>query len=135
MKQGIRSIVTVREIPLSRKYFESSKKEKSEDKNLFIDCLHIEVDDHDAPDLDVLIKTIDYTDQHIIQNKPVLIHCNGGHGRTRFLVTAYMKSEKIPMEAALKKVLQLRKRSPHKDSQQVVLKKYENYIKDQNIPT
>jgi atypical dual specificity phosphatase len=134
VKQGIKSIVTIREIPLPRKYFESSKKEKSEDKEIFIDYLHIKVDDHDAPDLDVLIKTIDYMDQRIEHNKPVLIHCNGGHGRTGVLVTVYlMKSEKIPMDAALKKVLQLRKRIPHKNRQQEVLKKYEEYLKDQNI--
>jgi len=34
VKQGIRSIVTIREIPLPRKYFESSKKEKNEGKNI-----------------------------------------------------------------------------------------------------
>jgi len=45
---------------LPRKYFESSKKEKSEGKNIVIDYLHIKVEDHDAPDLDVLIKTIDW---------------------------------------------------------------------------
>jgi hypothetical protein len=44
-----------------------------------------------------------------------------------------MKSEKIPMEAALKKVLELRKRVPYKDRQQEILKKYEEYLKDQNI--
>ena len=37
------------------------------------------------------------------------------------------------MDAALKKVLQLRKRIPHKNRQQEVLKKYEEYLKDQNI--
>lgn len=52
VKQGIRSIITIREIPLPGKYFESSKKEKSQDKNIVIDYLHIKVDDHDAPDSD-----------------------------------------------------------------------------------
>ena len=49
---------------------------------------------------------MDYIDQHIEQGKSVLNHCNTGHGRTGVLVTAYlMKSEKIPMEVSLKKVL------------------------------
>ena len=75
-------------------------------------------------------------DQHIENSKPVLIHCNGGHGRTGVLVTAYMmKSEKMSVEAALKKVLKLCKRIPHKDGQYEVFKKYKGYLKDQNITT
>ena len=45
-----------------------------------------------------------------------------------------MKSEKIPMEAALKKVLQLRKRSPQKDSQQEVLKNMKTISKIRTFP-
>ena len=48
-----------------------------------MDYLHIKVDDHDAPDLDVLITTIDYLDKHIEQGKPGLIHCNGGPRKDR----------------------------------------------------
>ncbi len=45
-----------------------------------------------------------------------------------------MKSEKIPMEAALKKVLQLRKRSPQKDRQQEVLKNMKTISKIRTFP-
>lgn len=72
LKHGIRSIVTVREIPLPKRYFENTKAEKSDNKNVVIDYLHIKVNDGDAPDLDVLIKTIDYMDNHIEHHKPCL---------------------------------------------------------------
>lgn len=97
IKQGIRCIVTIREIHLPQRYFEKSKTEKAnENKNIVIDFHHIKVNDGDVPDLEVLIKPIDYIDQRIEQGRHVLIHCNGGRGRTGTLVTAYlMKKQRI----------------------------------------
>lgn len=133
--QGIRSIVTIRETPLPSKYFETKEMEDL-DKKIEVDYLHIKIDDHDAPDLEVLVKTIDYIDNHIANGKLVLIHCNAGRGRTRILVTAYlMKKEGISLENALMKVKQLRKRIPHKGKQLDVLKQYEYFLETSNKST
>ncbi|TVP39357.1 fused DSP-PTPase phosphatase/NAD kinase-like protein [Candidatus Nitrosocosmicus arcticus] len=75
LDQGIRSIVTIRETLLPSKYFET-KKTEGHDKKIVVDCLHIKVEDHDAPNLEVLVKTTDYIDKHVENEKPVLIHCN-----------------------------------------------------------
>ena len=135
LKQGIRSIVTIRETSLLPKYVETKEME-CDDIKMIIDYLHIKVQDHDAPDLDVLIKTTDYIDNHIESGKPVLIHCNAGRERKDVLVTAYfMKKEVVSLENALRKVKQLRKTIPHKGKQLDVLKKYESILNNDNKPT
>lgn len=63
INQGIKSIITIREYPIPKRYFESGEKKKIDNTEIIIDYLHIQVDDHDAPDLEVLIKTIDYMDR------------------------------------------------------------------------
>ncbi|TVP41023.1 protein-tyrosine phosphatase family protein [Candidatus Nitrosocosmicus arcticus] len=81
MRQGIRCIVTIKETSLSSKYFET-KKPEGYDKKIVVDYLHIKVEDHDAPNVEVLVKTTDYINNHIENGKPVLVHCNAGRGRT-----------------------------------------------------
>lgn len=133
LKQGVKSIVTIRETSLPPKYFETSEKEEH-GINEIVDYLHIKVEDHDAPELDVLIKTINFIESHIEETKAILIHCNGGRGRTGVIVTAYlMKKYQISLNDALEKVKLIRKRIPHRGRQRDVLKAYEQYLKDSSI--
>jgi atypical dual specificity phosphatase len=99
VNQGIKSIVTVKEIPLPSKYF---KTKKVVNRGKHVDYLYIKAENHNAPLLDVLAKTADYIYNHIKGRKPVLIHCNNSKSRTGVLVTAYLvKKENLSKDNAL----------------------------------
>lgn len=92
--------------------------------------MNIKVEDHDAPSLAILAKTIEHIDNHVKNDKPVLIHCNGGRGITGVLITAYLMIKENPSRAdELTKVKQLRKKIPGRGKQLDTLSEHEQYLR------
>ena len=69
----LKAVLTIREFPFSAKWFE---------KHPEIDHRDVKVQDASAPPVEELANVINYIDKEIQDRKPVIIHCNGGSGRT-----------------------------------------------------
>ena len=124
VKKGIKSVVTIREIPLSSKWFESHPE---------IDYRHVKVQDATAPPVEELTNVINYIEKEIQDRKPVIIHCNGGSGRTSTVLAAYlMMKEKMTAEEAVNKVKAIRGRTIRHKKQLDTLKEYEKLLSGNN---
>lgn len=118
--KGIRSIVTVREVPLPSKWFDGGD----------IDYLHLMVEDYGAPSMEVLDETVDYIDEKIRTGKPVLVHCAAGKGRTGAVLAAYLiKKENLTAKQAIQKIRLMRPGSVQSVTQETALSVYEKYLK------
>ena len=117
---GIRSIITVREEPLPKSWITKYK----------IEYLHLKVDDFSSPTIDELDNTVDYMIDKIGEDKPTLVHCLAGKGRTGTVLAGYIiKNAKINAQRAIEKVRILRPGSIQTDQQENTLYHYENFIK------
>ena len=91
IKNGIKSVVTIRESPLDPAWFP---------KDSGIDYKHVKVQDFGAPPVEELNQVINYIANEIQSGKPVIVHYNGGSGRTGTVLAAYlMKKEGLTAEA------------------------------------
>jgi atypical dual specificity phosphatase len=117
--KGIKSIVTVREVPLPSKWVDGDD----------IDYLHLMVEDYGAPTMEVLDEAVDYIDNKIRSGKPVLVHCAAGKGRTGAVLAAYMiKKENLTAEQAIEKIRLMRPGSVQSLTQETALSMYEKYV-------
>jgi len=118
--RGIKSIVTVREVPLPSPWFDGGD----------VDYLHLMVEDYGAPTIEVLDETVNYIDKNISSGNPVLVHCAAGKGRTGAVLAAYMiKKENLTAVEAIKKIRHLRPGSVQSTTQETALSMYEKYLK------
>ncbi len=118
-EKGIKTIVTVREVPLPSKWFDGKD----------IDYLHLKVEDYGAPSVEVMDETVDYIDNKISSGKPVLIHCAAGKGRTGALLAAYLiKKENLTAKQAIEKIRLMRPGSVQSLTQETALSMYEKYL-------
>jgi len=117
--KGIKSIVTVREVPLPSRWVDGDD----------IDYLHLMVEDYGAPTMEVLDEAVDYIDNKIRSGKPVLVHCAAGKGRTGAVLAGYMiKKENLTAEQAIEKIRFLRPGSVQSLTQETALSMYEKYV-------
>ena len=118
--QGIKSIVTVREVALPSDWFNGGD----------IDYLHLAVEDFGAPNLEELVQAVDFIDQQISSGRPVMVHCAAGKGRTGAVLAAYLiKKQNLTADQAIDKVRDMRPGSVQSISQETAVSMYEKYLK------
>ena len=66
--------------------------------------LHVPIPDFTAPSLSLLKRIVGFISAMIDKEKPVLVHCYAGIGRTGTVLAAYLISQGNDVETALQKV-------------------------------
>jgi atypical dual specificity phosphatase len=118
--QGIKSVVTVREIALPSDWFNGGD----------IDYLHLQVEDFGAPNMEELVQAVDFIDQQISSGKPVMVHCAAGKGRTGAVLAAYLvKKQNLTADQAIERLRGMRPGSVQSISQETAVSMYEKYLK------
>src|SRR5882757_4702843 len=84
-EQGIRAIITLTESPITSQRGITSELLAE----LEITPLHLSINDFGAPDNQQVVEAMTFIEQMQAENKPVLLHCKVGQGRTGTLLHAY----------------------------------------------
>ena len=120
VEKGIKSIVTVREVPLPSEWFDDTD----------IDYLHLRTEDFGAPTLEEMEEAVNFIDKEIQRGRPVLVHCAAGKGRTGAVLAAYMmKKQNLTAKHAIERMRIKRPGSVQSITQETALSMYEKYLK------
>ena len=120
VEKGIKSIVTVREVPLPSEWFDGTD----------IDYLHLRTEDFGAPTLEEMEEAVNFIDKEIQRGRPVLVHCAAGKGRTGAVLAAYMmKKQNLTAKQAIERMRIKRPGSVQSITQETALSPYEKYLK------
>jgi atypical dual specificity phosphatase len=120
INQGIKSIVSVREVPLPARWL---------DKENDLDYMHLEVEDYGTPSIEDLSQIVSHIAEQIMTKRPVVVHCAAGRGRTGEVLAAYlMMSEQLTAKDAIAVLRKIRPGSVQSLSQEKALEAYEKYL-------
>jgi atypical dual specificity phosphatase len=119
VNQGVKSIVTMTENSLPDEWVQS------------IDYLHVPTPDLTAPDMDKIESTVDFINEQINNDQPVMVHCAAGMGRAGTILACYfVKYKKLTAEKAIKKIRNERPGSIQSEVQELAIGFFEKHIKN-----
>lgn len=122
---GIKTLVTVREIPLPKIWIQKVNSQNYDLENYFL-----KTDDYDAPTIDEIHKVVDYIENKIEENRPVLVHCAAGKGRTGTILAAFLiKKDGMTPNEAVTKLRLMRPGSVQSERQSMAIEHYYKYLK------
>ena len=126
IKNNIRSIITLREFPIPNEWISNNGKFSIKKD----DYKYVYVKDYGVPTLAIMNDIVDYMNSKITkENKPLVVHCAAGKGRTGTILAAYlMKKDKISANDAIKKIRTMRPGSIQSKVQEEILRNYEKFL-------
>lgn len=117
-KQGVKSIITMTERGLPDSWIEG------------LEYLHIPTEDLSAPDIDKIDAAVDFINERIKNEDPVMVHCAAGIGRTGTILASYLvKYQNLTAKDAIAKIRQERPGSIQSESQEIAVTFYEKFLK------
>ncbi len=117
-QEGVKSIVTIREEPLEDEWIKD------------VSYLHVNSNDMGVPEFNDLVFAIDFMHRKIEENKPVMVHCLAGLGRTGTLLACYLiKYENMSADDAVQKVREERPGSIQSFSQEEIIHKFQIFTR------
>jgi atypical dual specificity phosphatase len=117
LKQGVRSIVTMTENSLPESWVKNVK------------YLHVPTEDFSAPDMEQIDEAVEFIQNRLENNEPVMVHCAAGIGRTGTILACYLvKYEKLSAKDAIKKVRKERPGSIQSESQEIAISLYYKFL-------
>ena len=118
IKQGVKSIVTIREEPLDESWIKD------------VNYLHILSNDMGVPEFNDLVYAVDFIHRRITSNEPVMVHCLAGMGRTGAILACYLiKYQKMSASEATEKVREERPGSIQSYPQEEIIFRFEKSLK------
>ena len=116
-QEGVKSIVTIREEPLEDEWIKD------------VNYLHVHSNDMGIPEFNDLVFAVDFIHRKIEDNKPVMVHCLAGLGRTGTILACYMiKYQKMSTQDAIDFVREQRHGSIQSYPQEEIIFRFEKSL-------
>ena len=91
---GIQSVLTLTETPVLAHELEAAG----------LDSLHLPVDDFHAPTTQQMLRALGFIDASLAENRPVVVHCLAGQGRTGAILAAWLLRSGLTADDAISEI-------------------------------